>query len=81
MTAVPTFPQNLTFIQPEDSEQWHVLREAFSHMPPGAKTCFQRCLDLVVNHDNTTCQVHREEIDTLLVFVRSNASTRTGRDI
>ncbi|KAI4524482.1 hypothetical protein K525DRAFT_193856, partial [Schizophyllum commune Loenen D] len=55
-------------LQPEDSEQWHVLREAFSHMPPGAKTCFQRCLDLIVNHDNTTCQVHREEIDTLLVF-------------
>ncbi|KAL1660986.1 hypothetical protein GGF50DRAFT_62008, partial [Schizophyllum commune] len=47
---------------------WCVGHKSFENAPAGKDTAWLACADLVVNFDTTTCQIFREEIETLMVF-------------
>ncbi|KAL1742850.1 hypothetical protein HDZ31DRAFT_83852 [Schizophyllum fasciatum] len=53
---------------PAGESQCQITSEIFFHKPPGRGVHWQNCFGLVANHDNINCQLHREEVDTLLVF-------------
>ncbi|KAI5900621.1 uncharacterized protein SCHCODRAFT_02608377 [Schizophyllum commune H4-8] len=53
---------------PHQGAQWRIGGQKFFNMPTGREDAWDKCTELVNNHDTTLSQDSREEIDSLLVF-------------
>ncbi|KAL1714401.1 hypothetical protein EV715DRAFT_276654 [Schizophyllum commune] len=53
---------------PATDAHWHIGHLKFRNMPADEDEAWNRMSTLVYKHDSTTCQIYREEIDTLMVF-------------